>query len=84
VLRFIRSTGRVSAERHDDEHRDPVSKRERRERIHGVAESRVLEHDETRGAAEMSARCNCDRITFVRCRYVLDVRICNDVIDERL
>ena len=83
VLRLVGRAVRIAAERHDQQQRHAQRVAQRRERIHGVAEPRVLHHHDRPDPAEPGPRADRHRVAFVGGRQVPNRGIGDHAVDER-
>ena len=82
VLRFVLDAGPAAPCR-DDQRRNEERLVQRRQRIDGVAEARVLEHHGAVAARQPGAGGDRHRLALARRADVLDRGIANDPIDDR-
>src|SRR5215472_13166776 len=74
---------RLAAPGGDEEARDAEGVIERGQRVDGVAETRILKHDDALPPSEPGARCDRHRLALARRADIVEIPGADDAIDER-
>ena len=82
VLRLVGDTRRSAVGR-DEQGRDAERVVERRERVHGIAEPRVLADHDRLSAGQVGAGRDAERLALACRADVIEVGALDDVVDER-